>query len=111
MPNDWRAQIELALNEMRRALRQGGTLVVIETLGTGTVVPAPPAPELAEYVAWLETAQGLERRAIRTDYVFPDVETAANVTGFFFGNDFAARVRAELWSRVPECTGIWWRRV
>jgi ubiquinone/menaquinone biosynthesis C-methylase UbiE len=111
MPNDWRAQIELALNEMRRALRPGGTLVVIETLGTGTVVPAPPAPELAEYVAWLETAQGLERRAIRTDYLFPDVETAAKVTGFFFGEDFAARVRAERWSRVPECTGIWWRRV
>ena len=44
---------------------------------------------------------------IRTDYRFDDVDTAAAVTGFFFGDQFAARVRRESWRRVPECTGIW----
>ena len=31
----WRQEIELALSEMRRIIMPGGTLVVIETLGTG----------------------------------------------------------------------------
>ena len=61
----------------------------------------------AAVFAWLESAHGLERRAIRTDYRFPDVETAAAITGFFFGDAFGARVRREGWSRVPECTGLW----
>src|SRR5262249_42858645 len=40
MPADWRAQIATALSEMRRALEPRGTLIVIETLGTGTSTPA-----------------------------------------------------------------------
>ena len=107
MPDDWQHQISLALGEMRRALRPGGTLIVVETLGTGSEVPAPPSPQLAEYFAWLEGAHGLKPRAIRTDYRFADVETAAAITGFFFGDAFGARVCREGWSRVPECTGLW----
>lgn len=43
-------------------------------------------------------------------YRFPDVETAARTTGFFFGEAFADRVRLEKWSRIPESTGFWWRK-
>jgi ubiquinone/menaquinone biosynthesis C-methylase UbiE len=106
----WRETIARALVELERALRPGGTLVVIETLGTGEERPRPPSPELAEYYAWLEGEQGMERLAIRTDYRFPDPEVAARATGFFFGGEFAARVLHERWSRIPECTGLWWRR-
>jgi len=106
----WRETIARALAEMDRALRPGGTLIVIETLGTGEERPRPPRPESAEYYAWLEDEQGMERLAIRTDYRFPDPEAAARATGFFFGGEFAARVRREGWSRIPECTGLWWRR-
>jgi uncharacterized protein len=109
MPDSWRDTIGLAFSEMRRGLVPGGPLIVIETLGTGSSTPGAPNEALAEYYAWLE-AQGFTRSDIRTDYDFPDVETAAEVTGFFFGADFADRVRREGWSRIPECTGIWHER-
>ncbi len=103
----WQTEVGQALAEIERALAPGGALVVIETLGTGREDPSPPSAELAEYFAWLESEHGLSREAIRTDYLFPDVETAARVTGFFFGDAFGERVRREGWLRVPECTGIW----
>lgn len=106
----WRDSIGRALTDMERALRPGGALVVIETLGTGEDEPRPPSPELAEYHAWLEAERGMTRSVVRTDYRFADVESAARATGFFFGSDFAERVQREGWSRVPECTGLWWRR-
>ncbi len=107
LPDGWREAIGGAIGEMKRTLKPGGALIIIETLGTGREEPSPPNPALAEYYAWLESDQGLIRRAIRTDYAFPDVETAATVTGFFFGAPFAERVRKEGWSRIPECTGVW----
>jgi hypothetical protein len=110
MPEQWRAQVASAIGQMQRALRPAGTVVIIETLGTGSTEPAPPSPELAEYYAWLEREQGFERVEIRTDYQFATLEAAAKLTGFFFGDEFARRVVAEQWTRVPECTGIWWRR-
>ncbi len=111
MPTEWRARVATAISEMRRTLRPGGTLIVIETLGTGTSEPAPPSPELAEYYRWLEEDFGMARRDFRSDYEFRDVETAARVSGFFFGDDFGAEVRSNRWSRIPECTGIWSKRV
>jgi len=110
MPDGWREAVGFALDQMERALSPGGALIVIETLGTGSEEPRPPNDDLAEYYAWLEGERGFARSAIRTDYLFDDVDTAAKTTGFFFGDDFARRVRAEGWRRVPECTGIWSRR-
>ena len=107
----WKDEIGAALDRMEAALVPGGALAIIETLGTGSTEPAPPSAGLAEYYRWMETERGMTRTAIRTDYVFPDVETAAAVTGAFFGEAFAERVRQAGWFRVPECTGIWERRV
>jgi ubiquinone/menaquinone biosynthesis C-methylase UbiE len=106
----WRETIARALAEMERALRPGGTLIVIETLGTGEERPRPPTVGLAEYYEWLEGAQGMRSAVCRTDYRFPDAQAAARATGFFFGEEFAARVLRERWSRIPECTGLWWRQ-
>lgn len=106
---DWRAQIGAAIGELNRVTRPGGTVVIIETLGTGQSEPAAPNEDLADYYRWLETDHGFKRSAVRTDYSFATVEEAARVTGFFFGEAFAARVRDEAWSTVPECTGIWSR--
>lgn len=109
-PDAWKVEVGRALAEMNRALAPDGALVILETLGTGSTEPSPPRPELGEYYRWLEEEHGMTRLAIRTDYRFPDVETAARTTGFFFGEAFAARVRAEQWSRIPESTGVWWRK-
>lgn len=105
-PHDWQERITRALTAMRRALGPGGRLVVIETLGTGVTDPAPP-PGLVGYQRWLESEWGLARREIRTDYRFGSVDEAATAMGFFFGEAMAERVRANGWSRVPECTGGW----
>jgi ubiquinone/menaquinone biosynthesis C-methylase UbiE len=109
-PGEWRYRIGQGLDEMTRALKPGGFLILVETLGTGSTDPHPPAPELAAYYRWLENENSMTRIAIRTDYLFSDVDSAAAVTGAFFGDAFAARVRREGWTRVPECTGLWWKR-
>jgi SAM-dependent methyltransferase len=109
MPEGWREGVARCLAEMRRACKPGAPCVLVETLGTGEETPRPPTPGLAEYYRWLEDEQGFTRAAIRTDYRFASVEEAAEVTGSFFGDDFARRVRAEGWTRVPECTGVWTR--
>lgn len=105
--DDWRREIAVGLDAMKAALRPGGALVILETLGTGATEPAPPKPELAEYYAWLESAHRMQRDAIRTDYLFESAEDAAAKMAFFFGEPFAERVCALGSARVPECTGIW----
>jgi ubiquinone/menaquinone biosynthesis C-methylase UbiE len=111
LPDNWQDSIGQALDEMRRALKPDGAMIIIETLGSGSTEPAPPSAQLAEYYQWLETTQGFTRESLRTDYQFASVDEAAEVTGFFFGDDFAAQVRRKSWARVPECTGLWWKRL
>src|SRR5262249_15634887 len=43
MPDAWQTEIGRALREMERALKPGGTLVIIETLGTGQTAPQAPS--------------------------------------------------------------------
>ena len=108
-PHRWLEVIDAALSEMRRVLRPSGTLIILETLGTGTKIPAPPHDGLAAYYRHLETEHGFSRIAIRTDYQFESPEEGAQLTRFFFGDALADRIRAEQLTILPECTGIWWR--
>jgi uncharacterized protein len=110
MPDSWQAAIGLAISEMQRCLAPGGTLIVVETLGTGCTTPRAPNDALAEYYAWLAD-RGFARTSIRTDYLFPDAATAAERIGAFFGPELAERVRREGWARVPEHTGLWSKRL
>ncbi len=107
MADDWQQQVSLAIEQLRRALRPGGTLVIIETMGTGQVSAGPPSPALAEYYAWLRGRWGLQQQIIQTDYLFDSVEQAARLSGFFFGEEMAKKVRDNAWSRLPEHTGVW----
>jgi hypothetical protein len=85
-------------------------LIVIETLGTGVDVAGAPNAELAAYYRLLEGAWGMAREQLATDYEFASLEVALESMGFFFGPEMAERVRLRGSARVPEWTGLWWRR-
>jgi ubiquinone/menaquinone biosynthesis C-methylase UbiE len=106
----WPAVISRAVDEMQRAARPGGWVAIIETLGTGTTLPNPPTPRLAEYYAWLESEHGFTRQWFRTDYMFDTLVQAQDLIGFFFGPELARAVASAGDRRVPECTGLWTRR-
>lgn len=108
-PETWRGEIGQALAEMQRVLRPGGTAIILETLGTGHETPHPPTAGLAAYYAWLEQEHGFAHTWIRTDYQFASVDEAAELTRFFFGDELVAHIRRRNLTRLPECTGIWWR--
>jgi ubiquinone/menaquinone biosynthesis C-methylase UbiE len=110
-PDTWRDEIDSALSEMARIVRPGGTIVILETMGTGQKQPAPPHEGLAAYYAWLENEHGFSYTWIRTDYQFESVAEADELTRFFFGDELADRIVREQMAILPECTGIWWKTV
>ncbi len=107
----WQQQLTQAIDEMRRVLRPGGTIIIIETLGTGETEPKPQADWFAEYFAFLENDLGFQSTAIRTDLKFDSLDKAAATISFFFGDDWNDKVRRNNWIIVPECTGLWWRHL
>ena len=110
-PDTWMSQVDLVLSEMERVLKPTGTMIILETLGTGRRSPKPPTSGLADYYTYLESKWGYSKKWIRTDYLFESVDEATELTGFFFGEELATFV-AESRSRiVPECTGIWWKKL
>jgi ubiquinone/menaquinone biosynthesis C-methylase UbiE len=104
---DWQFQVDRAINEMLQVVKPGGTLIIIETLTTGSNIPAPPTERLAEYYRHLENNWGFTRQEISTDYQFRDLEEAVELVRFFFGEALAQKVRENNWVRLPEWTGVW----
>jgi len=108
--DDWQNQIGRILREMHRMAAPGGVLIIMETLTTGSLTPAPPTEGLAEYYVWLENEWGFTRETISTDYQFASAEQAAARSEFFFGPEMAEKIRANGWARLPEWTGVWSKR-
>jgi len=106
-PDTWRSEVDGVVDEMRRVLRPGGTLIIIETLGTGSETPAAPHAGLAAYYAYLESKHGFARTWIRTDYRFESLAEEERLIRFFFGDEMADRLVREYPLILPECTGIW----
>ncbi len=106
---DWQSALQDGLKEIERILRPGGMILIIETLGTGNEMPNPPE-HLGLYFDWL-TEAGFERGWMRTDYRFASLEEAVELSTFFFGQEMGRKVSENNWQILPECTGIWWKRV
>ena len=107
MPDGWREEVDRAVAEMRRVVAPGGAIAILETLGTGHETPRHH-PGLEEYFLHLEEHHGFARAWARSDYVFESVEAAATAMGGFFGDGLVETIRAKGWSRVPECTALFY---
>lgn len=106
-PTHWREELGKALAEMKRVLRPRGTIILLETQGTGHETPHPPE-KLARYYHYLEANEGFSSTWIRTDYQFDSLAEAESLVRFFFGDTLADQTVQEKWVILPECTGIWW---
>ena len=107
---DWQDQASQVIESMLRTVRPGGTVLILETMTTGSLTAAPPSQRLANYYAWLESDWGFQREVISTDSQFASVEEALECTEFFFGAELGAAIREQGWARLPEWTGVWARR-
>lgn len=108
-PENGLSELDKWLVEMKRVLRKNGTIILFESLGTGNEEPVRLEHVESTY-QWLET-HGFDSKWIRTDYRFESVDEAIELAGFFFGEELAERVRASGSVILPECTGVWWRKI
>jgi ubiquinone/menaquinone biosynthesis C-methylase UbiE len=106
---DWKRTAVEILAECARLVKPGGTLILIETLGTGQSTPRAPGPWLPLFFSWLQDECGFALKWIRTDYLFESLEKAKELVELFFGQMVEHEVLATGQVIVPECTGIWWK--
>jgi ubiquinone/menaquinone biosynthesis C-methylase UbiE len=107
---NWENNLKQMMSEINRILRPNGTIIILETLGTGVTEPTRH-DYLASYYDLLESEYGFEHTSVRTDYKFQNVNEAVQLTSYFFGEDLANQVRANNWNVVPEFAGIWHKHV
>jgi ubiquinone/menaquinone biosynthesis C-methylase UbiE len=101
----WKSELSKGLAEMKRVLRPGGTIIILETLGTGYESPHPP-DNLLGYFAFLEQ-QGFASSWIRTDYRFESLDEAREIVSGFFGDEMTEELVENGTITLPEGTGIW----
>ena len=102
-------ELDVWLVEMQRVVRQGGWVVLFESLGTGNESPMRLEHVESTY-QWLDK-NGFQNKWIRTDYKFESVDEAEELSRFFFGDELGNKVRENKWVILPECTGVWWLKI
>jgi ubiquinone/menaquinone biosynthesis C-methylase UbiE len=112
----WKEELDSTFKEIKRILRPVGTILIIETLGTGYKTPFLRDERLKVYYSYLEKELLFNRTYIRTDYEFRDTDEADRVLRFFFGDnltDYIIKEKNYIEENnkiiIPECTGIWWK--
>ena len=104
---NWQSSLDKGLAEIQRILRLNGTIIIIETLGTGVEHPQRP-DKLELYFQYLEN-KGFQGNWLRTDYQFDDQDEAEELVKFFFGEEMIRAIQPGPSPVLPECTGIWWK--
>ena len=110
-PDSWQQETDNMLSEMQRIAKPGGTMILIETMGTGNRKPEPPDQDLARLYQYWEEQHGFNYQWIRTDYQFESVTEADELMRFFFGDEMADNLVADKNIIIPECTGVWWKHL
>jgi ubiquinone/menaquinone biosynthesis C-methylase UbiE len=108
-PESAREELEKWLGEMKRVLRPNSYIVLFESLGTGNESPIQ-LEHLKDFYPWLDEV-GFQHNWIRTDYKFDSLDEAEFLSRFFFGDELGNKVKENKWVILPECTGVWWRRM
>lgn len=108
-PESGYAELDNWMAEMRRVLRKDGTIILFESLGTGNESPIRLEHVEPTY-QWLDK-NGFQSKWIRTDYKFESIEEAEELSRFFFGDELGDKVLKNNWIILPECTGVWWKKV
>jgi len=108
-PESWREELEIWLAEMRRVLKSGSYIILFESLGTGNESPIE-LDHLKEFYPWLDKV-GFQNKWIRTDYKFESLEESEELSRFFFGDELGDKVKQNNWAILPECTGVWWKKI
>lgn len=106
----WREHIGAAIDELERVVRPGGSIILLETMGTGRETPQPPSQALRELYDWFEQRRGFATTFIRTDYRFASVAEADELATFFFNTTMPTIPQSDGTAIVHECTGIWWKK-
>lgn len=112
----WEALIGKSILEMERVAKCGATLIIFESLGTGSKT----AVRQSQYHKWLETHCGFTRETFRSDYIFTSMKDGKALTKFFFGDNVSNKVDKKIFTRqdgenpdeygfLPEITGMWWK--
>lgn len=96
--------VEAGWGELVRILRPNGMVILLESLGTGNTEPVE-IEHLKEFYGWLVT-KNFRKTVIRTDYEFESEAEARELALFFFGDSLKVEG-----TRLPECTGVYWRKV
>ncbi len=108
-PDTARTELEKWLGEMKRVLKPNGCIVLFESLGTGNESPIR-LDHLKDYYPWLDES-GFQNKWIRTDYKFESIHEAVELSRFFFGEELGENVKKNNWVILPECTGVWWKKI
>lgn len=95
------------INKIEKNTTTDKTIVIIETLGTNVEKTGFTNNDLNEFYTIIEDEYGFKRTTVKTDYKFNDYREAAEIIGFFFGEELGKEVLNKGSEIVPEYTGIW----
>lgn len=109
--DNWRNEVGQAMAEMVRMVRPGGTIILIETLGTGAMRPDPPKLHTTIH-DYFERERNFSSTWIRTDFRFVSRAEAIEIMEPIFGKAIIDKlIETNQGVILPECTGIWWIKV
>jgi len=108
--NDIQSTTERIVNNIRRNTTVDSVKIIIETLGTNVNEQKYINNDLKQFYRLIEEEYGFKKTIVKTDYKFDDYREAAQIMGFFFGEEMERGIIQRKSEIVPEYTGIWIKR-